>query len=273
MLVPSSVSVLVSLTCAICPVLGVPPPKSEGTLRERQLFQNLFSGLQEAAKNIEDPYPGVLSALSAIKTGPSPTSIPQAQSILSSAHAAATPRGYFEQAAALISSGISSNALGSIVNLQGTTAENSATNNNPALPKGKSVYPKKEPGDAPYSLTANQLRQQIYIPDDFTYGKIPPVILIPGTGERGGNTYAGNMRKLLRGNPHADPVLLNYPGYGLADAQQNAEAVAYSMNYIAALTGKNVTVIAWSQGNLNVQWVGRTGRKPIANGRTDVYSH
>lgn len=220
---------------------------------ERQLLKNLFPGLRKAAQNIADPYPGVLSALTAIKPRASPTSIEDAVSVLKSAHAAVTPRGYFEQSATLIAAGLAKFDLGNL--LGGDTPENNAKNNNPALPKGKAVYPKKEAGDAPYSLTAKQLRQQIYIPSDFTYGKKPPVILIPGTGERGGNTYAHNFRKLLRNNPNADPVLLNYPGYGLADAQQNAEAVAYSINYIAALTGKNVSALAWSQGNLNVQWV------------------
>lgn len=246
------------LGCLLLAPAAYAIPRAEGSdvaIEERQLLKNLFPGLQKAAQNIANPYPGVLSALGSIKPKASPTSIEQVNSVLKSLHAVASPVGYFEQSASLLAAGIGSFDLGDL--LGGNTAENNATNNNPALPKSKSVYPKKGANDAPYSLTAKQLREQIFIPSDFTYGKKPPVILVPGTGERGGNAYAGNLRKLLRNNPNADPVLLNYPGYGLADAQQNAEAVAYSMNYIAALTGKNVSVIAWSQGNLNVQWVSR----------------
>ena len=66
---------------------------------ERQLLKNLFPGLQQAAKDIANPYPGVLSALSAIKPKASPTTIEDAVSVLKSAHAAASPRGYFEQSA------------------------------------------------------------------------------------------------------------------------------------------------------------------------------
>lgn len=217
------------------------------------LLDNAIQGIQQASRNLANPYPQILSVLESIKPGKTPTSIPAVYSILSSINAAATPRGYFEQSAALIAAGLAINDFQTII--AGSTTENNATNNNPPVPSSKAIYPTKGPSDAPYSASEQALRQQIYIPTDFTYGKKPPVLLIPGTGERAGNTYAGNLRKLLRNNPYADPVLLNYPGYGLADCQDNAEVVAYAINYVAAVTGKNVSAIAWSQGNINVQWV------------------
>lgn len=240
-------------------VRSAPSPLPGGnTVEERQLnldgLTGVLNNINHAAQTAADPFAAMLKILKGIKPAKKPESIEEVKSMLSSAKSKKNPRGYFEQSAALISNGLASNDLEGII--AGFTTENNPVNLlNPVLPAAKAVYPKKQAGDAPYSLTEQQLRQQIFIPSDFTYGDKPPVILIPGTGERGGNTYSGNMRKLLRDNPNADPVLLNYPGYGLDDAQVNAETVAYSMNYISALTNRNVSAIAWSQGNLNVQWV------------------
>ena len=212
-------------------------------------ISSTLNAIQKAA-SAANPWPAILSALEAIPKGPSPTSNAQIASQLAEIQSQAQPTGYIEQAAALIASGLASNDLNGIA--AGFTTENNASNVNPTPPK--SIYPKKSAGDAPYSGSEKFLRGQIYIPPDFTYGKKPPVLLIPGTGERGGNTYSGNWRILLRGKSYADPVILNYPGYGLADAQDNAEGVAYAINYIGAVTGRKVSCIAWSQGNLNVQW-------------------
>ncbi|KAK8045909.1 hypothetical protein PG996_013973 [Apiospora saccharicola] len=40
----------------------------------------------------------------------------------------------------------------------------------------------------------------------------------------------------------------------LDDVQTNAEFIAYAVNYLAAVTGKKVSVVGWSQGNLAAQW-------------------
>jgi hypothetical protein len=50
-------------------------------------------------------------------------------------------------------------------------------------------------------------------------------------------------------------VWLNIPGALLADAQSNAEYVAYAVNYISGISNNaNVSVITWSQGGLDTQW-------------------
>jgi hypothetical protein len=63
------------------------------------------------------------------------------------------------------------------------------------------------------------LRSAIYIPSAFTYGKVPPVILIPGTGVTAGEDFAPNFGKLFASSDYADPVYLNIPGQQLADIQ------------------------------------------------------
>lgn len=130
----------------------------------------------------------------------------------------------------------------------------SANNNNPRRP-AKKIHPKKSPGDAPYKQSEKQLRQQIFIPSTFTYGKKPPVILVPGTGARGFNNFMGNLIPLLQGKPYADIVWINPVGFQLADAQSNAENVAYAINYISGISGnKNVSIVGWSQGSESMQW-------------------
>ncbi|TDZ13753.1 Lipase B [Colletotrichum spinosum] len=129
----------------------------------------------------------------------------------------------------------------------------STANSNPLNP-ATPVYPRKSAADAPYTLTEQQLRQAIYIPKTFTYGQKPPVLFIPGTGVYAGETYSANLLKLLTGVPYADPVLLNIPGALLGDAQVNSEYVAYAINYISAVAGRNASIVSWSQGGLDTQW-------------------
>jgi hypothetical protein len=134
------------------------------------------------------------------------------------------------------------------------TGDNSDQNNNPKNPSSP-VYPKDTVADAPYSIPEDQLRGVIRIPPGFSYGAKPPLIMVPGTGSTGYLTFTGNFIKQFTGSAFADPVWLNIPDYLYDDAQLNAEYVAYAINYISGVSGKkNVSVIAWSQGNLDTQW-------------------
>lgn len=115
------------------------------------------------------------------------------------------------------------------------------------------VYPKKSPSDAPYSLSENALRSKIYIPQEFSYGQVPPCILVPGTGAYAGSNFLPNFGKIFKGSKYADPVYLNIPNAQLDDMQVNSEYVAYAVNYISAISGhKNVSVLTWSAGGLNI---------------------
>jgi hypothetical protein len=42
--------------------------------------------------------------------------------------------------------------------------------------------------------------------------------------------------------------------YSSKQANVSKEYAAYAVNYISSLTSRNVSVIAWSQGNLDMQW-------------------
>ncbi|CAI7639662.1 unnamed protein product [Penicillium manginii] len=132
---------------------------------------------------------------------------------------------------------------------------NSSTNNNTLNPS-QPIYPKKHPKDAPYSQSEKDLRSAIFIPETFEHGTTnkTPILLIPGTAIPAGTTYHFSYAKLLNDSDIADPVWLNIPGNSLGDIQVNAEYVAYAMNYISSITGRQIGVISWSQGGIDVQW-------------------
>ncbi|RMZ83234.1 hypothetical protein DV738_g1239, partial [Chaetothyriales sp. CBS 135597] len=109
------------------------------------------------------------------------------------------------------------------------------------------IYPRLSDQDAPYSVVEGGtgeekeggkegLRSAIFIPRSCKFGQDGKtvVILVPGTGAYGGETYAQNFGKLLAASSFADPVWLNVPGRMCGDAARNAEYAANS-NFIAAL--------------------------------------
>ncbi|KAF2238209.1 alpha/beta-hydrolase [Viridothelium virens] len=201
----------------------------------------------------------LVTALEQVAPTATPTSVPQAISIINSATSPSPSQGsFFENVVQLIANDFLPsnfvNSISGIVNDLNLIGPNSETNVNLRAPSS-AVYPKKQSTDAPYSLTEAQLRQVIYIPPGFTYGQKPPAILVPGTGNTGYETFSENYIPLLTGVSYADPVWLNIPGQLLGDVQVNAEYVAYAINYISGISGnKNVSVLAWSQGNLDTQW-------------------
>lgn len=248
-----------SVIAAPPPAPQVTPPPSLAELEERGLIGGLLGGVLGAVFSdinsaVSAGNLGALtSALKKVTATATPTDVAQASATLAAIQSA-SPSSLFEYAAALAANGLVVNDISSLLTstLGQFTGANSLTNSNPN-PK-TSVYPKKGACDAPYSLSETALRQAIHIPSTFTYGKKPPVILFPGTGNTGYQTFSGNLIPLLTGVSYADPVWVNVPGQLLNDAQSNAEYAAYAINYIASLTSRNVSMIAWSQGNIDSQW-------------------
>ncbi|KAK5108612.1 hypothetical protein LTR62_008188 [Meristemomyces frigidus] len=185
------------------------------------------------------------------------TDLNQASAAIESAWSSPTPNNIYAGIGQLVAAGAAGEGLGAAVNAIGNTGPNSNNNNNPINPN-PAAYPKAGSHDAPYDLTEAQLRAAIYIPSTFQYGRSgapQPVILVPGTGATGYLTFTGNYIPLLTGSTIGDPVWLNIPGYLLADAQVNSEYVAYAINYIYGISNRrNVAVVAWSQGNIDVHW-------------------
>ena len=135
------------------------------------------------------------------------------------------------------------------------SSHSSGNTNNPTLNPKEPVFPRKEPADAPYSLSDAQLRAAIHIPAGFTYGHKPPVVIVPGTGASTNLTYRPNLFKLLADSSFADIVWIENPQQALEDAQINAEYIAYAINFISGVCNNaNVSVIAWSQGTADTQW-------------------
>lgn len=238
---------------------AIAAPTPVDTLEDRGLISGLLSTVVSDLDNVATAtgalgYSSILADYKLVSQTATPTAVSQAFSTLS-AIASASPSNIHAYNAELIANGLVSGSVTEIIDFVGglLTGENSDTNINLRSPK-TTIFPKKSSSDAPYSLTEAQLREAIYIPSGFTYGSKPPVILFPGTGSTGYITFVGNFIPLLQGSSFADPVWVNVPGYLLGDAQVNAEYAAYAINYIASITSKNVTVAAWSQGNIDVQW-------------------
>jgi len=260
------VAVLAPLAAALPAVSPLPTP-APTPVSKRQLLGALTSELGVIATlesgiitdiSQKVAATALLSELQAIVPTATPTNAEQALSSLSAAFATQSPTGFIDGAAIVLENSLSpTNAAGLLEALEVFDGINSDDNPNNPTPS-TSVYPKKLPCDAPYSVSEAELRRQIYIPSTFTYGQKPPVILMPGTGGRGGQNFLGNFEVLLADVDYADLVWVNPTGFMLADAQYNAELAAYAANYISAISGNvNVSMIAWSQGNLAIQWANK----------------
>lgn len=186
------------------------------------------------------------------------TSIPQVISVLSSVVGAA-PSGtpLLSLGNAYSAAGISLQAFPPATLLDGPSpGVDSYNNTNPRNP-AQSIYPKKSPSDAPYSLTEQELRAAIYIPSTFQYGQGPaiPILCVPGSGVYGSTYYYyTNLAKYLAATSLVDPVWLNVPDHFWGDAQVNSEYVAYAINYIAGISKGQTAILSWSQGGADAQW-------------------
>jgi hypothetical protein len=160
-----------------------------------------------------------------------------------------------EDALKIVSGGLTANPnndVASLIAQEYSPRLNGQTAGHPDPPYA--VYPRHGESDAPYSQSESVLRSAIYIPETFKWGARQPVILSPGTGSFGAEDFISNLIPLLNSSSFRDPIWLNPPSRALGNAQLTAEMVAYAINYIAAVTGRDVAVITESQGSVDTQW-------------------
>lgn len=223
-------------------------PTAESGLHAR----NIITGLVDELNDISAVFNAVLSEITTASPTATPTAIPDATSAIAGIFSA-DPTDLVDTAIQLIQNGLGPDGLENIYDTF-SDASNSENNVNPDL-RQESIYPQAAKDNPIYEQAESRLRGAISIPSSFTYGQINPVILVPGTGLKGGISFETNLVKLLSNSSYGDPVWLNIPGNLLGDAQESAEYVAYAIHYISSLCGNNnVSVIAWSQGNLDTQW-------------------
>jgi hypothetical protein len=220
------------------------------------LLDNINSAINPAATG--NILQNILNDLKLVKATAIPIAVSAASSTLSAILATQTPTNLkeaFNGIAQIVEAGLTTNNVVDLVGfLDGfLIGENSFNNFNPRNPKQR-IFPQADSRDAPFSMTEGQLRAVIHTPLSFKYGKgSQPIILVPGTGSIGYLTFIGNYIPLLQKTKIADPVWLKIPGFMLNDAQSNAEYIAYAINYIAGITGRQVAVLSWSQGGLDSQ--------------------
>lgn len=246
---PAFMSKLVIPSILVAAALGAPAP---APITNQQQLDAALSSFQ--AQFTTSPSAAAVAGaaiLTAIRPAPSPASPADLQAGLQEILNPKNPQDILTSGASILLSGFAGSDYVNL--LEAFTVASNLYNVNLRTPR-RPIYPKAEAGDAPYSLGEFDLRGAIYIPEEFTYGEIQPVIMIPGTGALGGQTFKPTYGKLFEQNKIADPVYLNIPGNLLGDAQVNSEYVAYAINYINGITGKNVSTISWSQGSLNGQW-------------------
>lgn len=241
-----------------------------GDIERRQLLSGLGGALGGVLTDVndildgktksDDPYGSILDILKPLTASTRPSDSDQASAAISNVfQASPKPENLIDAAAQLVDQGLTlDNVAGALDFVEGAlTGENSVKNNNPKNPSPV-AFPTAAPGDAPYSLSEDELRAVIHIPDTFQYGRAgapQPIILVPGTGNTGYITFSGNLIPLLQGSDIADPVWLNIPGHLLGDVQTHAEYVAYAINYIYGISNQRpVAISAWSQGNIDAQW-------------------
>ena len=196
---------------------------------------------------ISNPGPAYLSVFNSITPWKAPDSI-------SSVVAAAAITGPTSISDASLNAVLDGLCIFNGASLQASNS--SGDQNHPTLTPKETIFPSKGPSDAPYSLSDDQLRATIHFPDEYTYGKKSPVLIVPGSGAASHVIYQSNLFKLLgEDSSYADIVWIDNPQLGLGDAQVNAEYIAYAINFISGVSNNaNVSVIAWSQGTVDTQW-------------------
>ncbi|KAK4633789.1 Lipase B [Fulvia fulva] len=109
-------------------------------------------------------------------------------------------------------------------------------------------------GDAPFSVSANDLAASLTCPYGNPSAASPPVLLIHGTATTGQESWGDGYVPALKANGFT-ACYITIPNRAMGDMQVNAEYVAYNIHAISSLSGNIPTaVITHSQGGPVTQW-------------------
>ncbi|KAK6857523.1 hypothetical protein PG995_006350 [Apiospora arundinis] len=189
-----------------------------------------FNPIAPIADGLKGQLAKAASSIASTSPTATPKNIPEAVSMLKAVFGP-KPTGLITSGIALAKNGLQvSGTLGTTINSPGAPGTmNSFNNTNPAPPTP--VFPKANPADPAFSKTEKELR-----------------------GFAGAH-FEGNMIKIMAQNASiGQAVWLNVPGAMIDDVQTNAEFIAHAANYMATTTGKQISIVGWSQGNLATQW-------------------
>lgn len=256
-------TLLLAVTASVLPSTSFARPAPVEQVEERGLLGSVLGSLGDSADDATTTVAAntqVLNSLQTITATARPSNVERASWTLSSIHQATpSPTNLYGTLGNLIEAGLTTDNLESVVDsveglLEGKGSWNNTNLRQPEWP----IYPQAGYQDVKYDISEKDLRAAIYIPDTFKYGAPgapKPIILVPGTGDTGYGTFLGSYIPLLQGSNIADPVWLNIPINLLSDAQNNAQFVAYAINYISSISqGSQLSIAAWSQGNIDTQW-------------------
>jgi hypothetical protein len=139
----------------------------------------VLNGIEADASEASQIYSALLTAVEdsiRSQVTATPTNLAQATSVLASILSTSTTNQY-GNIVKLAANGFGPSISDLTVLVAGTLLGPNSENNLNLMIPSKTVYPKRGNSDAPYTLSEAQLREVIYIPPTFTYGKKPPVIV------------------------------------------------------------------------------------------------
>ncbi len=119
-----------------------------------------------------------------------------------------------------------------------------------ALPSASAQSPASGPAlETPEATLAAHL----HCPASLANLNRDPVLLVPGTGLNGGENYDWGYVPALKAAGFASCTVDVLDG-GMGDVQLSAEYVVYAIRKMATDSGRDVAVIAYSQGGLDARW-------------------
>lgn len=110
-----------------------------------------------------------------------------------------------------------------------------------------------EGSDPAFSVPRSTLASQLSCQGASPYSVKNPILLVPGTGTTGPQSFDSNWIP-LSSSLGFTPCYISPPPDMLGDAQVNAEYIVNAVQTLFAASGRQVPVLTWSQGGLAAQW-------------------